>query len=221
MPQAIVTIPPLRRQPTLREPAGWGKYGFDLGLILLFSPAIVGLLIAVALLVSLQGGRIFFCQERVGRNGKTFRMWKFRTMVPEAERRLSDYLDQTPAARRQWERDRKLHHDPRVTPIGRVLRRSSMDELPQLWNVLKGEMSLVGPRPVPRSELLAKYHTHAAPYLACKPGLTGLWQISGRNRLSYRERIAKDAQYHRQKSLWLDLRILLRTIAVILRRDGW
>lgn len=221
MPRAIIRAASLRHQIFARDPAAWAKYGFDIGLILLFSPVLLLILTLGVLLVAFQGGRVFYCQDRIGQNGQSFRMWKFRTMVPDAERRLKEHLNIVPGARREWAENRKLRHDPRITPIGRFLRQTSMDELPQLWNVVKGEMSLVGPRPVPRSELQGKYRDCAGPYLARRPGLTGIWQVSGRNRLSYSERIEMDALYHLEQSLWLDLRILVCTISVILRRDGW
>lgn len=221
MPQAIIRAAAWRRQIFARDPAAWAKYGFDVGLILLLSPVLLVILVLAVLLVALQGGRIFYGHDRIGRNGQSFRMWKFRTMVPDAERRLMEHLRNAPDARREWAENRKLRDDPRITPIGRFLRQTSMDELPQLWNVLRGEMSLVGPRPVPRSELQGKYRDCAGPYLARRPGLTGIWQVSGRNRLSYAERIEMDALYHLEQSMWLDLRILARTVAVIARRDGW
>jgi lipopolysaccharide/colanic/teichoic acid biosynthesis glycosyltransferase len=165
------------------------------------------------------GAPVLFGHYRVGCKGRLFRCLKFRTMYRESEQMLAELLARDPAARAQWERDQKLVDDPRVTPIGRFLRRTSLDELPQLINVLRGEMRLVGPRPVTVGEL-TRYGRVRWQYLSVTPGITGLWQVSGRNNTSYEERVALDARYVAQRSLALDLRILLRTVAVVLRRDG-
>jgi len=165
------------------------------------------------------GAPVLFGHYRVGRNGRLFRCLKFRTMYRESEQMLAELLARDPVARGQWERDQKLVDDPRVTPIGRFLRRTSLDELPQLINVLRGEMRLVGPRPVTVGEL-TRYGRVRWQYLSVTPGITGLWQVSGRNNTSYDERVALDARYVAQRSLALDLRILLRTVAVVLRREG-
>ncbi|MBL8507032.1 MAG: sugar transferase [Chitinimonas sp.] len=170
-------------------------------------------------LLCLQGGRPLFGHVRVGRHGRTFHCYKFRTMYVDAEQRLADLLARDPEARRQWQQDFKLKQDPRVTPLGAFLRKSSLDELPQLWNVLRGQMSLVGPRPVV-SEELPRYGEALASYLAVRPGITGLWQVSGRNDTSYAQRVALDAHYVRNWSLWLDISILLRTCLVVLNRRG-
>ena len=165
------------------------------------------------------GAPLLFAHYRVGRNGKLFRCLKFRTMYRDSQRILSSLLARDPVARAQWERDQKLVDDPRITPMGRFLRHTSLDELPQLINVLRGEMSLVGPRPITVGEL-PRYGRARWHYLSVMPGMTGLWQVSGRNHTSYAQRVALDQRYVEQRCLAMDLRILLRTIGVVLRRDG-
>ena len=184
-------------------------------LLLLFSPVFL----VLGLLVSLDGGPVFYRHKRVGRDGKSFGCLKFRTMILGAEDCLKEYLFYHPEQRAEWERDQKLAFDPRVTSIGNILRRLSLDELPQLVNILRGEMSLVGPRPVTEGEL-AHYGSAAAAYLAVRPGLTGPWQVSGRNDVSYATRVAMDEAYVRNFSLWQDIVILLRTPGVVLSKKG-
>jgi lipopolysaccharide/colanic/teichoic acid biosynthesis glycosyltransferase len=200
---------------------GGGKRGFDLVVTLIAVPPGLLLIALAALLMRLSGDRgpVLFAQHRIGRDRRAFRCWKIRTMVPDADARLRALLASDPAAARDWKRDHKLREDPRVTPLGRLLRRSSLDELPQLWNVLRGDMSLVGPRPVVRSEL-RRYGVHGQGYASVRPGLTGLWQISGRNETSYAERVRLDLDYIRRMSLWLDLRVLLATVGAVLRSTG-
>jgi lipopolysaccharide/colanic/teichoic acid biosynthesis glycosyltransferase len=176
--------------------------------------------LVVALAVKLDGGPAFYGHPRVGRGGKLFACLKFRSMVVDSDRALAALLDSDPAARAEWEATRKLKHDPRVTWIGRLLRASSLDELPQLINVLRGEMSLVGPRPVVQRELAQHYGLAAEHYLSVRPGITGLWQVSGRSDTSYDQRVALDVAYATRPSLLTDLRILLRTPAVVLLRRG-
>lgn len=187
-------------------------------LLVAFAPVMC----VVAALIRLTAGRQVLVRHlRVGRDGALFPCLKFRTMVHDAERMLALYLERDPAARAEWRERRKLAHDPRVTAIGRFLRRSSLDELPQLLNVLRGEMSLVGPRPVVTAELMEHYRGEAAVlYCRVRPGLTGLWQVSGRSGLSYRERVRLDSEYVRTGSLGLDLRILWRTPWAVLRTRG-
>jgi Undecaprenyl-phosphate galactose phosphotransferase WbaP len=164
-------------------------------------------------------GPVFFGHARLGRGGKPFKAWKFRTMVPNAGEVLESYLEANPEKRAEWERDQKLRHDPRVTRLGRYLRKFSLDELPQLWNVLTGEMSLVGPRPIVQAEV-SRYGSGIHLYNAVTGGLTGLWQVSGRNDTSYEERVRLDCFYVRNWSVFLDLCILFRTLAVVLLRKG-
>lgn len=185
-------------------------------LLLLLAP----LLLLVAFMAwRTEGGPVLFAHYRVGHDGKLFRCLKFRTMRCDAEAALADLLARDPEARAEWERDRKLVSDPRITPIGAFLRRTSLDELPQLVNVLRGEMSLVGPRPITVSELMrygrARWH-----YLSVRPGITGLWQVSGRNNTSYEERVALDKTYVEQRTAWFDARILLKTVNVVLSGHG-
>ncbi|RCW79647.1 sugar transferase [Paracoccus lutimaris] len=184
-------------------------------LLLVFSP----LILVISLLMLSQRGPVMFGHQRVGQGGTAFACRKFRTMVPDAEARLQELLERDPEARRQWQADHKLDNDPRITPVGHFLRRSSLDELPQLVNVLRGEMSLVGPRPVTRAEL-QRYGVDSASYLALRPGLTGKWQVSGRNDISYASRVALDSTYAREFSARGDLAILLQTVRVVLGATG-
>ena len=176
--------------------------------------------LVVALLVRADGGPAFYAHPRVGRGGRVFGCLKFRSMVIDSEARLEALLAAEPAARAEWEETRKLKQDPRVTRIGRLLRATSLDELPQLINVLKGEMSIVGPRPVTQAELDRYYGVAAAHYLSVRPGITGLWQVSGRSETSYDHRVALDVAYVSQPSLLADIRILLRTPVAVLSRRG-
>jgi lipopolysaccharide/colanic/teichoic acid biosynthesis glycosyltransferase len=186
-------------------------------LILLFcTPLLV--LVALSIFVY-DGGPVLFAHRRIGRDGRTFRCLKFRSMAVDAEARLERLLATDAAARREWQADHKLRSDPRITPVGGFLRKTSLDELPQLFNVLRGEMSLVGPRPVVQDEA-RRYGRRFAHYCAVRPGITGLWQVSGRNDVSYGRRVALDVLYTRHKSLRLDLSILLRTVPAVLLRSG-
>jgi lipopolysaccharide/colanic/teichoic acid biosynthesis glycosyltransferase len=182
---------------------------------LLFGP----LMFVIWTALALSGGNPIFCQQRVGRHGQPFRCYKFRSMVKDANKILTLYLDANPEARAEWDRSFKLARDPRVTWFGNFLRRTSMDELPQLFNVLKGEMSLVGPRPIIPSEV-ERYAGNIAAYYSCRPGITGLWQVSGRNLVSYERRVQLDALYARTHSLWLDATILIRTVRVVVSGAG-
>ena len=165
------------------------------------------------------GAPVLFAHYRVGHDGKLFRCMKFRTMYRDAERMLAELLAKDPAARAEWQREQKLLRDPRITPIGHFLRRTSLDELPQLFNVLRGDMSLVGPRPITVGEL-TRYGRVRWHYLSVRPGITGLWQVSGRNNTSYDERVALDQRYVEERSAWMNLRILLKTVKVVVARDG-
>ncbi len=179
-------------------------------------PALLGIALAVR---ATSRGPAFYSQRRLGMGGAEFRAWKFRTMCADADAVLARYLAEDPVLREEWERDHKLRHDPRVTWIGRILRKTSLDELPQLWNVLIGDMSLVGPRPITAAEV-PKYGDLWEFYQRVRPGLTGLWQISGRNLTTYDERVAFDAFYVSNWSPWLDLVILARTVQTVLRGEG-
>lgn len=195
------------------------KRAFDLcaSIVLIFLA--LPLFALVALVVATDGGPVFFRHTRVGRGGGLFGCWKFRTMILDAEGCLGEYLSHHPEAEREWRREQKLAFDPRVTPVGRFLRQSSLDELPQLFNVLVGEMSLVGPRPVTRGEM-AFYGPVAPLYMSVRPGITGLWQVSGRNDVGYGERVALDKRYILNHHMLLDFLILYRTIGVVVSRKG-
>ncbi|MFC1508017.1 undecaprenyl-phosphate galactose phosphotransferase WbaP [Pseudomonadota bacterium] len=169
--------------------------------------------------VSRDGGSSTFGHERVGFNGKKFKCLKFRSMVMNSQEVLKELLDSDPEARAEWDKDFKLKNDPRITSIGHFLRKTSLDELPQLWNVLRGEMSLVGPRPIIDEEL-ERYEDDADYYLMAKPGMSGLWQVSGRNDVDYATRVYLDSWYVKNWSLWYDIAILFKTVGVVLKRDG-
>jgi len=175
-------------------------------------------LIALAILLE-SGQPVFFTQERIGLGGRRFRIRKFRTMVVDADEVLRAYLATNPDARSEWDETRKLRHDPRVTRVGRFLRRASLDELPQLWNVLRGDMSLAGPRPIVEKEV-SRYGSGFAFYMLTRPGLTGLWQVSGRNNTTYRKRVELDVQYVRNWTPALDFSLFLRTFGAVMRGTG-
>lgn len=186
---------------------------------LLLSVAFAPLFLLLAALISRDGGPVLFGHRRIGAGGRSFRCWKFRSMVVDAEAALARTLASDPQARREWARDFKLRNDPRITSLGRFLRKTSLDELPQLFNVIMGDMSLVGPRPIVTDEI-GRYGAAFADYAACRPGLTGLWQVSGRNDIDYAERVAIDRRYARTCSFGGDFVILIRTVGVVLRRGG-
>lgn len=176
-------------------------------------------MLAVALLILLtDGGPAVFSHTRVGFNGKRFACYKFRTMVANSERVLADYLASNPEAAKEWEQNWKFKNDPRITFLGHILRKSSLDELPQLINVLRGEMSCVGPRPVVPDEL-QRYGSYAIDYLKTRPGLTGLWQVTGRDAMDYPSRVSIDSRYVREWSLWADVVILMRTVFAVMKFD--
>lgn len=184
--------------------------------IVLLAPLLI---ICFVLTVATSPGPALFRHRRVGFKGKYFDCLKFRTMVTDAPERLSRLLEKDPVAAAEWADNRKLRHDPRVTVTGEILRKSSLDELPQLFNVLRGEMSIVGPRPVTEEEL-DRYDSSVDAYLACRPGITGLWQVSGRSTTTYSKRVACDAYYAGNWSLALDVKILIVTIPSLLVSDG-
>jgi lipopolysaccharide/colanic/teichoic acid biosynthesis glycosyltransferase len=194
------------------------KRVFDLTMLLLAAPFVLIVVGLLAILVRRDGGPAFYAQDRIGRNDRPFRCWKLRSMVIDAEAQLADYFDRDPAARAEWETHQKLKNDPRITPLGRFLRKTSLDELPQLWNVLKGDMSLVGPRPI-LPEQRALYPGKA--YYALRPGLTGFWQVGDRNHSSFADRAVHDTQYSSRLSFPTDLLVLLMTLRVVLRGTGY
>jgi undecaprenyl-phosphate galactose phosphotransferase len=183
------------------------------------SPFLLVVALRIKMSARQQGARAFFGHTRIGKHGKPFQCYKFRTMIPNAETILGTYLANNLEAREEWARDQKLKNDPRITPIGHFLRRTSLDELPQLWNVVRGDMSLVGPRPVVYEEL-QRYGDDLPYYLSVRPGVTGLWQISGRNDIEYAQRVALDKQYVLNRTLWGDLKILFKTALVLLKGKG-
>ncbi len=177
------------------------------------------LLVIGACIVLQDGGPVLFAHRRIGRGGRPFDCLKLRTMLRDAEVRLEDVLASDPGARQEWDRDHKLRRDPRVTALGSFLRRSSLDELPQLINVIRGDMNLVGPRPIVQAEV-QRYGRRFRHYCSVKPGITGLWQVSGRNDVSYRTRVAMDCLYARHRSPGYDVKLLVVTVPAILLRRG-
>lgn len=207
--------------PGLRDPAALLiKRILDITVaLLLLLPAIpFAVLIALAIVLD-SPGPVFFAHTRIGKANRTFRLWKFRTMVRDADTVLEQYLRAKPDLQSEWLKTHKLKMDPRVTRVGRLLRRSSLDELPQLISVLRGEMSMVGPRPIVAEEV-PKYGPVFELYVQVRPGLTGLWQCSGRTDTSYRARTALDLKYLLERTLWLDLKLLLKTIRVVVLGHG-
>ena len=189
-----------------------GDVIFSLLVLTLGSP----IFILIGILVKLSSpGSIFYIQRRIGRNYREFGCIKFRTMYKNADELLPNLLEKYPLMRQEFEKDFKLRHDPRITKLGRFLRRSSLDELPQFFNVLKGEMSVVGPRPIVSNEI-NKYSVFMEEVISVRPGLTGLWQVSGRNNLSYKKRVELDLVYARNRNFILDLEIILLTLGVLL-----
>lgn len=216
-----------RRRPVTNRPQRspsriyrrFGKRILDITIVFLSYPLVFPIILLCTLAVMSDGASPFFGHKRVGRNGKTFRCWKLRTMVPDAEARLEKLLATDEAARQEWQTTFKLKNDPRITRIGNFLRKSSLDELPQIWNVVLGDMSIVGPRPVPVTEL-QMYGSRRDVYLAMRPGLTGAWQISGRNDVAYDERVQLDVGYFRNVCLRLDLKIIFKTFKTVVDRTG-
>lgn len=196
------------------------KRTIDLASSALLTLFMLPLVAIISLLIVVESGfPIFYFHERLGRGGQIFHMWKFRTMKRNSAEVLDQYLARSAKLRKEWTENHKLQNDPRITRVGRVLRKTSLDELPQLWNVIKGEMSLVGPRPIIDAEV-AKYRESYALYLKTTPGITGLWQVSGRNRTTYAERIAYDTYYVQNWSVWMDIYLLAKTIGAVLTGDG-
>ena len=193
------------------------KRALDLLFVLTIAPFVALIVGPLALMVAAGGGRPFYSQDRVGAGGRVYRIWKLRTMVPDADARLEAHLRENPAARAEWNVKQKLIDDPRITPLGRILRKTSLDELPQLWNVAKGDMSLVGPRPMMVSQ---QPLYPGRDYYQLRPGVTGLWQISDRNASTFADRAKFDTVYNRTLSMGLDLGILLSTVRVVLRGTG-
>lgn len=198
---------------------GRAKRAFDIVIASATLVVMAPIMIALTALIYLTMGRpVFYVQKRVGFNGRLFGCFKFRTMVTDADKRLSEHLARSPEAARAWVETQKLRNDPRVTALGQILRKSSLDELPQLFNILRGDMSCIGPRPVIQQEL-ERYGSSARHYMRAKPGVTGLWQVSGRSSTSYAFRVRCDRLYVQRWSMLLDCRILFRTIPAVLKFD--
>ena len=192
----------------------------DLFIIVISSPLVIPLMLIIAVLVKLTSrGNVFYGHKRVGKNGKEIKCWKFRSMYSNSQEMLETILKTDPAMKKEWEENRKFVNDPRVTPLGKFLRKTSLDELPQLFNILAGSMSFVGPRPVTREEL-EKYGDYADFILSVTPGLSGMWQISGRSDTGYEERINLDTYYIQNWSTWFDMWIIIKTVWVVLNGKG-
>ncbi len=193
------------------------KRVIDVLFVLMAVPFVLPLVLLLAVVIACDRGKPFYSHDRVGKGGRTFRMWKLRSMDIDADNKLSDYLAENALARAEWNHSQKLRHDPRITRLGLVLRRSSLDELPQLWNVLRGDMSLVGPRPMMPSQRQL-YPGEA--YYMLRPGITGLWQVSARNESSFPARACFDSEYDRTLSFATDIRLLVATVRVVARGTG-
>lgn len=193
------------------------KRFLDVVIVLLAMPFILPIIGLFALAVMLDGGMPFYTQQRVGKGGRVFRMWKLRSMIPNAHDALEAHLALNPAARREWNEYQKLRHDPRITRVGQFIRKTSIDELPQLFNVLWGDMSLVGPRPIMVEQ--ARIYPGSA-YYDLRPGVTGYWQVSKRNESTFADRAVFDTLYAQQQSFVGDLGVLLRTVTVVLNASG-
>lgn len=212
---------PAKMPPLLGERAAKSKRFFDvtLGSLLLILALPILLLIALAIYAE-SGGPVLFGHTRVGQNRRSLRVWKFRTMAVDGDELLEAHLASNPAASIEWDLTQKLKSDPRITRVGRLLRRTSLDELPQLWNVVTGSMSLVGPRPIIQDEIRKYGNSAYRLYSLVKPGLTGLWQVSGRNDTTYDRRVELDSHYIRDWTFGLDLQLLARTVKVVLNGTG-
>ena len=183
----------------------------------LLAPIALLIIIPLAILISFDGASPIYWQKRIGKNGRIYKMMKLRSMVSNADELLNDYLDKNPDARREWDEMQKLKNDPRITPLGHFIRKASIDELPQLWNVLRGEMSLVGPRPIMCDQ--RKLYP-GMDYYEMRPGITGYWQISDRNECSFAERALFDSEYSSEQSFMTDFAVMTRTVGVVLRATG-
>lgn len=220
-PQApeIVAVPEDPGMPRNRLYRRAGKRLFDIAVVLAVAPLALVLVGICALLLGIEGGNPFYRQDRLGRHGRVFSILKLRTMVRNADTQLETYLAADPALRHEWDTTQKLKKDPRITRVGSLLRKTSLDELPQLWNVVTGEMSIVGPRPMLPAQL--DLYGDARHYFALKPGITGFWQVSKRNEGLFQLRVTLDAEYDRCVSLYQDFRILLLTVNAVVRRTGY
>ncbi|MDP2081855.1 sugar transferase [Pseudotabrizicola sp.] len=221
--EPVKSPPDFTGLPLLSQARPFGLYRsvfkrvLDVAAIVLAAPVVVPVVASLALGVALDGGKPFYSQLRIGKGGEVFRMWKLRSMVRDADAQMEELLKRDPAARHEWDTTQKLRNDPRITRFGLFLRRSSLDELPQLWNVLTGSMSLVGPRPM-MVDQRSLYPGTA--YYALRPGITGYWQTAGRNRTTFRARAEYDTVYEEGLAFATDLRILWRTVNVVMNGTG-
>ncbi len=201
----------------------WLKRPCDIifSFLLLICTSPIFIIVAILIKITSPSGSVFYKHQRIGRNHQPFICWKFRTMLPDADKKLSQYLESNPAMKAEFERDFKLKKDPRILPVlGHFLRFTSLDELPQIFNVLRGDMSMIGPRPITQAEL-PRYGEHTQSLLSVRPGITGLWQVSGRNDVSYEKRVELDMYYIAHINFFFDLHIALKTILVILLHKGY
>jgi exopolysaccharide production protein ExoY len=214
-----VQVDPSLGERPIQPLGGWSKRLIDIAIALVALVLASPVMLVIAVLIRVTAGRpVIFAHTRVGFNGKPFICYKFRTMVTNSEQALRDYLANSAQAAKEWKETRKLRRDPRITILGQMLRKSSLDELPQLFNILRGDMSCVGPRPIVADEL-EHYGPYANDYLKARPGLTGLWQVTGRNDTDYSQRVLLDSRYVRTWSLLVDLAILARTTVAVVRFD--
>lgn len=207
-------------EPYVRETFAYALYfkrAVDILIVLAAAPIVILLAAVVSLFIVMDGHSPLYSQSRIGRGGRVFKIWKLRSMMPNAEAYLKEHLAQDAKARAEWQTTQKLKSDPRITKIGRLIRQTSLDELPQLWNVLMGDMSLVGPRPMMVEQ--SKYYSGTA-YYRLRPGVTGLWQVSDRNNCAFSVRAAYDDEYARNVSLSMDSHILFRTVGVVFNATG-
>ncbi len=216
--RAIAATAPLAQSVDRGIYRRFAKQAMDVAAVLMSAPVVIPIVLILALLIARDGGRPFYSQFRVGKNGRPFRMWKLRTMVTDADARMTAYLDANPQARAEWDLNQKLRVDPRITRFGQILRKTSLDELPQLWNVFVGDMSLVGPRPMMLNQQ-AMYPGKA--YYLVRPGVTGLWQTTDRNQTSFEARAEFDTMYNDSLSFAADLRIIFKTVGVVVKGTGY
>lgn len=215
---SVSKVTPARRRRPMAFYPDFGKRVLDIAIVVLTAPITVPLVALMALLIALEGVSPLYVQKRIGRNGRVFKMVKFRTMVRNADAKLDNYLQENPAAQREWDRTQKLKDDPRVTRVGKLMRKCSMDELPQFWNVLTGDMSLVGPRPMMVDQ--ANLYPGQS-YYWMRPGVSGLWQVNERNNSAFTDRAAYDDKYFNNMSFKTDCAIIAKTFVVVFRATGY
>jgi len=208
----------IERVPAHNIYRGFLKRSFDIALVAIAAVPVMFVVSFLAWLISKDGHSPFYSQLRIGRNGRLFRMWKLRSMIPNADAALEAYLTENPAARLEWDVTQKLKNDPRITRIGRFIRKTSLDELPQLWNVLTGDMAIIGPRPIMRDQ---KSIYPGQAYYEMRPGLSGYWQTSDRNETSFADRALYDTRYYHDLSFTTDVTLIFRTLRVVLKCTGY